>query len=382
MCTCFIPNIPHPIPEAHGDHGSAKSTAFKFLKQLIDPSIFKILNLPKDIQALVQNLDHHYFAPFDNITTLSDSQSDALCRACTGEGFSKRALYTNDDDVIFDYQRCVAPNGVNIVASKADLLDRSILFWFERIPMDRRKTVDILRMSFEQVKSEILAGIFTILARAMAIKPTIRLDQLPRMADFMIWGCAISEALGDGWKAFYEAYNANIQSQNKEAIEASPVGELILKFMEDKPSWGGRAADLLNELEGVAGLLRINIKDKGFPKASNTLTRRLNDIKPNLLDEGILFEVRKGEKCNTLFFLKITKNTSSISISPTSAPEEGEKDGDIQNQISSISSHLSRLEILAYQLRVYLQLYIHPKIKMLQQRLEILEILEVFALQL
>lgn len=330
LISCFVPDIPHPIPEAHGDKGSAKSTAFKLLKRIIDPSITELLNLPRDHQSLIQILDHHYFVPFDNLSTLSDSQSDALCRACTGEGFSKRALYTNDDDVIFDYQRCVALNGVNIVATRPDLLDRSILFRFERVLKAQRKPDDVIWKSFEEVKGKILAGIFTILSRAMAIKPTMYLDEMPRMAAFMLWGCAISEAMGDGWKAFYDAYNANIQSQNKEALEASPIGELILKFMEDKPSWEGRAANLLSELEEMAGLLRVNTKDKEFPKAPNSLTRRINEIKTNLSEEGIQFEVRRNEKVRTLFLLKVSENAVSTVIPSASASGGGTKHDGIE----------------------------------------------------
>ncbi len=341
LISCFIPNIPHPIPVLHGDKGSSKSTVFKFLKELIDPSVLRILTFPKDNTEMVQKLDHHHFAPFDNVTTLSEWQSDALCRACTGEGFSKREFYTNDEDVLFDYQRCIGLNGVNIVASKADLLDRSILLKLDRIPKDRRKTEDLLWKSFDEVKGEILAGIFTVLARAIAIKPTIHLEELPRMADFMEWGCAISEVLDDGWKAFYDAYSANIQSQNKEAIEASPVGELIIKFMEDKPSWEGRAAELLAGLEELADLLRINTKARSFPKAANTLTRRINEIKTNLLEEGLQFDIRKGEKCNILFLCKVSGNTSRTSIPPESESGEGEKDGGIEKTNLQPTSSLS-----------------------------------------
>jgi len=180
---------------------------------------------------------------------LSDWQSDALCRACTGEGFSKRELYTDDEDVIYSYQRCIGLNGINIVATKPDLLDRSILFRVERIPKEQRKTEGELWELFDRVKNEILCGIFTILSQAMVLKPQIKLNEHPRMADFAIWGCAIAKALGYYDGAFTDAYNANIQSQNREALEASPVGELILKFMEDKQEWKGKASDLLTTLE-------------------------------------------------------------------------------------------------------------------------------------
>jgi len=314
LISCFIPDIPHPIPVLHGDKGSSKSTVFKFLKEIIDPSVLRIMTFPKDNTELVQKLDHHHFAPFDNVTTLSEWQSDALCRACTGEGFSKREFYTNDEDIIFDYQRCIGLNGVNIVASKADLLDRAILLKLDRIPKDRRKPEDVLWRLFNEVKGEILAGVFTILSRAAAIKSTISLTERPRMADFMEWGCAVSEAMGDGWKAFYDAYTANIQSQNKEAIEASPVGELIMRFMDDKTTWEGRASDLLTALEGLAEVHKINTRSKSFPKAANTLTRRINEVKTNLLEEGIRFDTKREEDKRTLFLCRVSGNTVSTVI--------------------------------------------------------------------
>lgn len=346
LISCFIPDIPHPIPVLHGDKGSAKSTVFKMLKEIIDPSVLRILTFPKDNQELVQKLDHHHFAPFDNVTNLSEWQSDALCRACTGEGFSKREHYSNDEDVLFDYQRCIGLNGVNIVASKADLLDRAILLKLDRIPKDRRKPEDVLWKMFNETKSEILAGVFTILARATAIKSTIVLTELPRMADFMVWGCAISDALGDGWKAFYDAYSANIQSQNKEAIEASPVGELILRFMEDKQSWKGRASELLTELENKAIEHKINIKAKSFPKAANTLTRRINEIKTNLSDEGIVFDTKKEEIYRILFLRRGSGNTASTAIPPEPEVGGNDKTGGIEktNRQHTASERLPTLE--------------------------------------
>ncbi len=124
-------------------------------------------------------------------------------------------------------------NGVNLVADKPDLLDRAILLRMERISKEKRKTEDKVWRDFNEVKGEILGGIFDILTKAAAIKPHIQLDELPRMADFMVWGCAISEALGVGMDAFKAAYIANIQSQNKEALEASPIGDVLMKFVED-----------------------------------------------------------------------------------------------------------------------------------------------------
>ncbi len=83
LISCFIPDIPHVILTVHGDKGAAKTTLFKIGKELIDPSALKILTFPKDNTELVQKLSHHYYAAFDNVSKLSEWQSDALCRACT-----------------------------------------------------------------------------------------------------------------------------------------------------------------------------------------------------------------------------------------------------------------------------------------------------------
>lgn len=343
LVSCFVPEIPHPIPVLYGDKGSSKTTVLKMVKEIVDPSILAIISFPHNNTELVQKLYHHYMAPFDNIADLSEGQSDALCRACTGEGVSKRALFTNEEDVIFNYRRCVALNGINLVADKPDLLDRAILLRMDRISKEKRKTEDKLWRDFYEVKGEVLGGIFNTLAKAASIKPNIILDELPRMADFAVWGCAISEALGTGSEAFMEAYLENIQSQNKEAIDASPIGDVILKFVEDgfiakkegildvekEDKWKGTASELLSLLEGCAAYYKINIKRKEWPKAPNVLTRRINEIKTNLADEGIGFDVMRDETVRTLKLYRVQGNIVSTVIPSGTQSIEDVKPDDI-----------------------------------------------------
>ena len=62
--------------------------------------------------------------------------------------------------------------------------------------------------------------------------------------------------------------------------------------MKENQSWSGSVASLLGELERVAEQEKINTKVKLFPKASHILSRRLKEIKSNLEDVGITFEIR------------------------------------------------------------------------------------------
>ena len=82
------------------------------------------------------------------------------------------------------------------------------------------------------------------------------------MADFAIWGEAISRAMGHSENEFLDAYYNNIRFQNAEVIESNPVAFAIKKLVEDtladtmsrsnlvltKPIFTERPAELLDIL--------------------------------------------------------------------------------------------------------------------------------------
>jgi hypothetical protein len=63
------------------------------------------------------------------------------------------------------------------------------------------------------MRPQLLAFVFDTLAAAMELKPTLRLRDLPRMADFALWGEAIARALGYNELEFLNAYYENIGKQ-------------------------------------------------------------------------------------------------------------------------------------------------------------------------
>jgi len=296
VVSCFIPNIPHPIPVLHGSQGSAKSTFMRLLRKIIDPSKTELLSLPTKADQLVQQLSHHWTPFYDNITSITPWISDALCRAVTGDGFTKRELYTNDEDVVYSFRCCIGLNGINIAAQKADLLDRSILFGLERIPPEKRKDEKTFWAEFEEDRPLILGAALDALSAALRIHPQINVTQLPRMADFAIWGRAIAEALGYTQEDFVNAYEENMNQQNDEALREHPVATAILAFMVDKDEWVGTSSSLLVELEQIAPQEKIDLRQKLWPKAANVLSRRINEAKTNLANAGIVITTSHTQK--------------------------------------------------------------------------------------
>ena len=75
----FVPDIPPPIPDFHGEKGSGKSVGQRVWRRLIDPSSVETLTFPTDVRELVQQLSHHY-APVSTTTSIS-SRSDSPMRS-------------------------------------------------------------------------------------------------------------------------------------------------------------------------------------------------------------------------------------------------------------------------------------------------------------
>ena len=129
---------------ASGPQGSTKSWLFRWIKRLIDPSSIELLSLPRNDRELAQQLEHHWIVPYDNLTYLQDWASDMLCRAVTGGGIAVRKLYSDDEDTILQFKRCILLNGINVAAQRGDLLDRSTLIGLNcdgsRKKKNRRRT--------------------------------------------------------------------------------------------------------------------------------------------------------------------------------------------------------------------------------------------------
>jgi hypothetical protein len=290
----FIPGIPHPILAFTGPRGSSKSLSTCLLKSLVDPASTETLTMQDRPDELALQLCHHYLAAFDNVSSLRTWQSDMFCRAATGSAFSKRELYTNEDEVVLSFKHLIVLNGINNPASRPDLLDRLIMIQLEPIPLEERRLEAEVKARFREDLPSILGGIFNVIAKAMLILPSVRLKKLPRMADFTLWGYAVAEALGIGGNRFLQAYEANIKQLVSAAIEASPVATAILKFMENRGEWEGSANDLLAELKYLSKELKFGEDD--LPKRGWSLTRKLKEVVIDLGDRGVKVSFLRTEK--------------------------------------------------------------------------------------
>jgi hypothetical protein len=343
IISLFIPDIAKPVLMLHGEQGSAKSTLQELVKMLVDPSYVKTFTFPRDINELIQKLSHNYITYFDNVSSIKEWISDELCRGVTGSGFSKRQLYTDDEDIIYNFKCCIGFNGINLGATKADLLDRGLIIQLERILKEKRRKLEDIFNEFEILKPELLGYIFNVLVNVLQVKQKGGIampDGLNRMADFEEYAEIISRCIGYKEGEFLRAYQDNIGVQIDEAIAASPLSMAIVELMKDfvdkdgkiitvKEEWNDTPTKLSIDLNEIAeSTLKIDIqRSKSWPKSASHLSRRLTEVKTNLREKGIEIEKYKDEKGNRK--IKIRKMPSMPSSHQESEESSTKQPGKI-----------------------------------------------------
>jgi len=282
------PRGPYPVLTLLGPQGAAKSFAQRILRNLLDPSSVPIRGVPRDEHNLYIDATSGWCVALDNMSQVPAWLSDALCRLATGGGFSTRRLYTDQDQILFDAMRPVALNGIGDVVSRPDLLDRALIINLPRIrPEDRRAEKD-LEAKVEAAKPSILGALFDVVAAGLGQQASVRLDKLPRMADFARWGVATEQALGGEEGSFLKAYQSSQDEAVETALEAYPIAAILLDFAKGytvEDPWEGTPTDLFDALNDKVGDEIKRARD--WPKAPNRLMEQLGRLAPSLQEVGV-----------------------------------------------------------------------------------------------
>jgi hypothetical protein len=289
LAQAFTPTGPYPVLTLLGPQGAAKSTAQRILRNIVDASTVPLRSAPRDEHNLYIDARSGWVIALDNMSSLPMWLSDALCRLATGGGFSTRQLYTDQDQILFEAMRPVILNGIGDVVTRPDLLDRSLIINLPPIPREARKLERVLDAEVEASKSGILAALFNAVSVGLATLQSVKLDGLPRMADFARWSTATEQALGGESGSFMKAYTASQDEAVETALESWPVVETLVVFARgferDEGAWEGTATELFNILnEKTDDDLK---RSKDWPKQPNKLTEQLNRLGPSLAEIGV-----------------------------------------------------------------------------------------------
>jgi len=295
MAAALRPVGPYPILVLYGEHGSAKTSTANVVRLLIDPRAAPLRDRPRNTRALMVSAANRWVLAYDNITAIPDWLSDGLCLLATGGSFEGHASSTSDEESVFHAQRPLILNGIEEFVARGDLGDRSVFLNLPPITSSTRRGEIEFWASFKQDYPRILAGLLDAVAGGLRELPSVRLTELPRLADFATFSEAGGRALGWPAGSVLSAYNDNRRDAASNYLEDSPLTDILLELAPHKLGWIRTASDLLAELTAWAG--RRVTALPGWPKTPPLLSKELRRIAPQIRIHGVSIIFRRtGEK--------------------------------------------------------------------------------------
>jgi hypothetical protein len=287
LAAALRPKGPYPVLVVTGEQGSAKSTLTRVLSELIDPQAAPLLVQPRSTDELLASARNAWLVSYDNLSKLPDWLSNTLCMVATAGAVGGAGSLAGDERRVIHANRPVILNGIGEFVRRADLSDRAIFLNLQPIIPANRQCEDEFWAAFYQDYPRILGGLLDAVAGGLRELPSVRLETLPRLADFARFAEAVGRSLGWPDGAVLADYDTNRRNATIPHLEDSVVGLFLLDLSLDYyRKWSGTPTRLYDELTELAVDYRESPR---WPKSPTRLVIELKRIAPQLRIHGISF---------------------------------------------------------------------------------------------
>ncbi len=322
------PTTSFPILCLEGEQGSGKTSMARKLRALSDPNKSPVRRLPQEKRDLAISATNAWMLVFDNLSGISEEQSDNLCCVSTGGGFSVRALYQNDEEALFEFRRPVILTGIAGLTDKPDLGDRTVILTLPVILEQDRRSERELDQAFEEARPRILGALLTAVSAGLRNRDSVKLERKPRMADFTVWVTACEPACPWSAGTFLRAYAGNRAEMVETTLQSNPVAMAVRKLMSRTQEWRGTSTELLKALEEL--LEERERRAAGWPKRNSALAKRLREAATFLRAAGIEVEFTKSNSTRSITLSVIEEELEDPSLpslpSPAAQPSRSGRD--------------------------------------------------------
>lgn len=324
LVSMFIEHVSVPMMVFSGEQGSAKTTTSRAVKQIVDPSSGgNAIAFPRSNDDLILNLSHRYLTTFDNVSLIDKEKSDTLCTAITGIGQARRKLFHDQEEVILSYRRKIIINGIGVTIERPDLLDRCVFYHLESPKPTERITEEEFNERLSALLPKVLGNIASALQVALRTQHQIRSKiTRERMADFTVYGEAISRALGYPEKSFVELFKSTTEQKAIETIENHPLVRAIEIIMNNQNHYEKTVLKFFEEIRSTATINNLNTNQSFFPSTANRVRGSIERISSYLRKLGYEIEISQYTRTDGIhprnrFVIYIDK-IEAESISPIS----------------------------------------------------------------
>ncbi|GAB5047514.1 bifunctional DNA primase/polymerase [Thermodesulfovibrio sp. TK110] len=313
LCLAWLVNLfklqnEQPILNVTGEReGLGKTSVSKILKCLIDPTLTPIKPLPHDeVDILCLSLSNLVLA-FDNISHITSSMSDCLCRISTGSALARRRLYTDNEVVQYFVKNPIILNGISLIAERRDLRRRMLTI--ELLQPERIIPQYVLEKEFKQIQPLLLGWLIR------AVQETLNefededydltdlasfVQNVGKIKNFPVSGVQFSELLKN-----------NREKATLEVVFDDPVISLIIEQLKDRDSWEISATNFLEKLHEKHSKNQFQLKQ--LPKTPNALGRKIRSYLTDLETLGIKTQFSRNENFRLFCFKKLPNFLSVLS---------------------------------------------------------------------
>ncbi len=329
------PDTPYPVLELIGEQGSAKSTTQETLRLLIDPNKVMLRGRPKNIEDVFVSAGSNHVISLENLSGISPELSDALCTIATGGGQAGRQFFTNGEEHIIEAHNPIMLNGIGAVVAVSYLLDRTIAVCLPVIA--KRMTEAEHAEELNRCAPAIMAGLLDLFVKTLATLNAVHIDPLerPRMADFAQLGEAMHRASGGAAGEWLKMYVAHRQDAIRRTVDASPVAQACIEYVQGGGKYQGTVKGLLELLNARNAAHSIERGDY-WPRSPKGMGDALRRAAPALRQIGVYLLVenkprRDGVHCElqqARGFIFPGGSNSEQASSPSSQPSPPWKEAD------------------------------------------------------
>lgn len=305
LISAMHPAGPYPALQLVGEHGTAKSSSERVLRQLIDPADPLLRSAPRDERDLVVAALHSRVVALDNLSTIPNWLSDALCRVATGGGIAVRALYTDDDEHSISVMRPIIMNGIDELAIRGDLLDRCFSIELEPISDQERRTEAEIRQAFEIAHPTVLGVLCDAVSCALRRQQQVSMARRPRMADAAQFATAAEPAFGWPHGRILSAWFGAGDTAIDDVLAGDPVAELVRGL---PLPWNGTIGKLHEELTSAVTRIPNGRPPRDWPRSARGLSGQLRRLAPLLRRAGI--EVDLAHRTELGRLVRISETTA------------------------------------------------------------------------
>lgn len=284
LATFFTELCPtRPILLMHGGRGSGKSMACRIvLRSLFGPDV-DVHGQPEKSDAFQAMTTHNHILVLDNLDTFNRELQDKIAGLVTGKIDSSRRLYTNNEEIRFQYRNWLAVTSrTPDTLQRDDLIDRLLILPLTRLDKTKRLRELLFLEEAIEKRGRWWGDVLMVLNRIVA---EIRRTGIPaqaglRMEDWASLSQVMAQAEGQ-LQIWQSAVNRILRLQVDMLLDDPVVQSIEAWLRANSYSPSPLQTRALYDFCQLA-LFGLGKPDSSWPHSARAFGRRLAAIAPEL----------------------------------------------------------------------------------------------------